>query len=161
MAEDDRAQTPCGLVLEGAAGAGGGCGAWPEMAVGQADPRSADLDDAARAEALVELRAVVVAGDAIDRREAFQQLERDRLRPVPGMEDAVHARVDDPPHEGAGERAPEPREVRVGNERDVHPGQATGSRLLVGRCSHVLVGRGSHVLVGRVVTAPRVRDMGE
>src|SRR4051794_33767630 len=107
VAEDDGAephlageQVP-GALLGGAAGA--------EVAVGDADPHAVQLQQPPRAEALVQLGAVVVAGDAVERGNGREEVDGELGRPVAGVQDAVDALAPEPVEEPLWELSPEAR----------------------------------------------------
>ena len=59
--------------------------------MGQTDARALDLHDSYGAEALSQLRCIVVSGHGVGRSMLGQQVEDERLGDVAGVEDAVDA----------------------------------------------------------------------
>ena len=112
--------------------------------MGEAESDATDLDDPPGAEPRVELRAVVVAGDAVDGREGLQQVDREWVGPVAGVEDPLDAALPDPRDERGRERAPEPGQVGVRDEGDPH-----APRLPAAHAA------GAGATIGRVTVRPR------
>src|SRR5215208_363582 len=98
----------------------------PPRNVDHADPRTSNLDHSALGEELVESGLIHVPDHACDRPEPLELSERldgDEVAPVKdqlGFLERTHALV--------GEPAGTPRQVRVGDDRDLHAGDRDPSR---------------------------------
>ena len=79
------------------------------IAVHQADANAVDREDLLAPEPAPDVFGVVVAGDGIERRDRFEQLDRQRVREVTEVEDAADPRGPQTVFERARQRAPEAR----------------------------------------------------